>query len=265
VLLRSLGLAALAAVAGWVGWLRRRPPRVAHALIVSPPDHTGMDERTGAVRSAQSADLILPTEALDGIWTPRDLERLARTYWRFLSRVTLGTIQVDYTGDGRQVKALGLIPLLTFRAPEYWMSDERGIVRWRMEKGILVARRGHNDGYLEIDLRRRRSIDYPGSSIAHVEVEVANFYPAIAYALSRWLYDNTQSRIHVLVTHGFLRSLARLDLAESRVGRLSSIEDLPDPPPTGEPLSVPTADERDGAGPERGPRARVSPGPTPRS
>ena len=55
----------------------------------------------------------------------------------------------------------------------------------------------------------------------HVEVEVANFYPSIASGLGRRFYELTQSRIHVLITHGFLRSLARLDLAESRVGRLA--------------------------------------------
>jgi hypothetical protein len=33
----------------------------------------------------------------------------------------------------------------------------------------------------------------------------------------------------VLVTHGFLRRLARLDLAESRVGRLVTIDELPEP------------------------------------
>ena len=53
----------------------------------------------------------------------------------------------------------------------------------------------------------------------HVEVEVANFYPALASGVARWFYAATQSRIHVIVTHGFLRSLARLDLAESVVGR----------------------------------------------
>ena len=41
---------------------------------------------------------------------------------------------------------------------------------------------------------------------------MANFYPSIASGLGRWLYNATQSRIHVIVTHGFLRSLARLDL-----------------------------------------------------
>ena len=41
----------------------------------------------------------------------------------------------------------------------------------------------------------------------------------IASRLGAPLYKLTQSRLHVLITHGFLRSLARLDLAESRVGR----------------------------------------------
>jgi hypothetical protein len=40
--------------------------------------------------------------------------------------------------------------------------------------------------------------------------------------LSLPVYNATQSRIHVIVTYGFLRSLARLDLAESKVGRLAS-------------------------------------------
>ena len=55
----------------------------------------------------------------------------------------------------------------------------------------------------------------------HVEVEIASFYPAIAFRIARWVYANTQSRIHVLVTHGFLRSLARLELEESAVGRFA--------------------------------------------
>ena len=55
----------------------------------------------------------------------------------------------------------------------------------------------------------------------HVEVEIANFYPAIATWVARWVYVQTQSRIHVLVTHGFLRSLARLELEKSAVGRFA--------------------------------------------
>ena len=220
---------ALAGVGAVIAWLVRRPKPVAHALIVTGEDHTTYAQ-DGSVRSIQQADLILPTEALDSIWSPMHLERLARTYWRWLTRATLGFVQVDYSQEGRQVKALGLVPLLTFQPPEYEMSATRGIVRWRIDRGVLVARRGRGGaGYLEIDIQRRPSRDYEGSSIAHVEVEVANFYPAIASSISRGLYENTQSRIHVLVTHGFLRGLARLDLAESRVGRLVTIDELPDP------------------------------------
>jgi len=111
--------------------------------------------------------------------------------------------------------------LLRFRAPEYSMTPERGIVRWRIRDGLLVAQEGHDaDGYLEIDVRRCPE-EAPGQAKLHVEVEIASFYPAIAFRIARWFYANTQSRIHVLVTHGFLRSLARLELEESAVGRFA--------------------------------------------
>jgi hypothetical protein len=182
------------------------------------------------VRSVQAADLIMPTEQAQALWSPRQLENLARTYWRFLSRVTLGLIRVKYTERERFVCLLFRpFVLLSFQAPEYEMDGERGIVRWRIEKGVLVSGRGRGgNGYLEIDVQRGPA-EEPGHARVHVEVEVANFYPAIASRLGRWLYTNTQSRIHVLVTHGFLRSLARLKLAQSRVGRFARVEDVPDP------------------------------------
>jgi hypothetical protein len=219
--------------------LLNRPEPVARTVLDDPDEHTTIDPETGAVRSIQAADLIMPAEALEQIWSPRDLERLARTYWRFLARVTASVVRVRYSEHGRRVVAFGFIPLLTFQAPEYEMDAHRGIVRWRIEKGILVSKAGRGGkGYLEIDVQRCPS-DEPGCARAHVEVEVANFYPAIASAIGRWFYENTQSRIHVLVTHGFLRSLSRLDLAESRVGRFADIDEVPDP---GTPL--PTARER---------------------
>jgi hypothetical protein len=227
--------AALAALAAAARLFVRRKKTIAQAVIVSPPEHTRIDPSTGAVTSVQCADLLMPEEALEAIWNPMHLERLARTYWRFLTRATLQTIRIRYREDGRDVALFGFIPLLTFHEPEYEMDGERGIVRWRIEKGVLVARAGRNGrGYLEIDVQRRPSYDTPGSGIIHVEVEVANFYPAIASSLGRWLYENTQSRIHVLVTHGFLRSLAKLDLVESKVGRFAKISELPDPVPARE-------------------------------
>jgi hypothetical protein len=199
-------------------------------IVRAADDSTEVDRETGAVRSIQSAEVELPADVIDDMWTPRSLERLARTYWAFLSRATLGLIRVFYTDSERYVCLLVRpLKLLTFRAPEYEMDGTRGLVRWRIEQGLLVARPGREgDGYLEIDVERHPS-GHDGAVNVAVEVEVANFYPAIASRLGRWLYANTQSRIHVLVTQGFLRSLARLDLEESVVGRFVGVDEVPDP------------------------------------
>ena len=199
-------------------------------IVRDVDDTTEFDRATGAVRSVQSAEVVLPAERIDAMWAPQYLERLARTYWRFLTRATLGVIRVYYTEGERYVCLLFRpLRLLTFQAPEYEMDDRRGVVRWRIARGLLVARRGRGgDGYLEIDVERRPA-DQPGFVNVAVEVAVANFYPAVASRLSRFVYTNTQSRIHVIVTHGFLRSLARLDFEESRVRRLVTLDVGPDP------------------------------------
>lgn len=186
-------------------------------------DHTTEDPASGAVRSVQAADVTVPKAELDALWTPMHLERLARTYWRFLARVTLGLVRVLYSESERSVVLLGRpLKLLTFDAPEYELDDERGAVRWRIKRGLLVARSGRGGhGHLQIDVRRLPDAE-PGEAKLHVEVEVANFHPAIASGFGRRVYNATQSKIHVFITNGFLRSLARLDLAESSVGQLAS-------------------------------------------
>jgi hypothetical protein len=198
--------------------------RTGDAVISDLDDHTVMDSR-GSVRSIQAATVTTPEGALDALWTPTYLERLARTYWKFLSRVSLGLIRVEYTESERRVVLLRRpFVLLRFRAPEYEITDGRGIVRWRIKDGVLVAKR--DEGYLEIDVRRTDP-GKVGYDQAHVEVEVANFYPRIATSVARWAYKATQSRIHVLVTHGFLRSLARRELEMSAVGRFAGPDDKP--------------------------------------
>jgi hypothetical protein len=198
--------------------------------VRTPTDNTRIDD-DGAVRSIQAADIVLPAKLLDELWSTQTLERLARTYWAFLSTVTLGLIRVYYTDAERYVCFLARpFKLLTFQAPEYESAEHRGIVRWRIAKGLLVARRGRGrDGYLEIDVRRLPS-DEPAMARVNVEVEVANFYPAIATRLGRFLYTNTQSRIHVIVTHGFLRRLAKRNLEESVTGRFRAVPEAADTP-----------------------------------
>jgi hypothetical protein len=190
--------------------------RFADTVISDPEDHTVMDAR-GGVRSIQAANLTLPERELDAIWTPMHLERLARTYWKYLSRVTLGLIRVEYTETERRVVLLrSPLVMLRFRAPEYEMGRDRGIVRWRIRDGVLVARR--DQGYLEIDVRRSNS-ERPGYAQAHVEVEVANFYPAIATWVARWFYKATQSRIHVIDRHARVPTFARAPRARRVRGR----------------------------------------------
>lgn len=210
-----------ALVSAVLAWRRRRDSRArpAHAVIVSPREST-LIARDGAVRSAQSAELTLDVEDLEQIWTPANLENLARTYWRFLSRVTLNLIRVVYGTETRSVVLLTRpLTLLRFDAPQYTIEADHGEVRWEIRDGLLVARSGRGCGYLSVDVWRLGN-DSEGRAKLKIEVEVSNFYPSIAVGFSTPVYEMTQSAIHVLVTNNFLRSLAKLDLAESKVGSL---------------------------------------------
>jgi hypothetical protein len=200
----------------------RRPDRLpAVAEIVSPPKSTVI-LRNGAVRSVQSAELTLAYDDWKRMWNATHLENLARTYWRFLSRVTAWTIRVVYGENERSVVLFARpLTLLRFDAPEYVLERERGLVRWRIRDGLLVARAGRGCGFLSLDVTYLGT-EPDGRVKVRIEVEVANFYPAIAVGFSTPVYEATQSSIHVLVTHAFLRSLAKLDLAPSKVGRFAA-------------------------------------------
>ena len=187
----------------------------------------------GAVTTRQTADVSLPEGELERIWSAEYLERLARTYWRFLERVSLGLLRVLYTPHAREIVLVRRpLVLLRFRAPEYDVSSDGGAVTWRIDRGLLVIPRGRGRGFLRIGVRRGRRLTGPGArATVTVSSEVANFYPMIAGSgrfsrVGRVLYRVTQLRIHVIVTNAFLRSLARLDLAPSVVGAL---EPAPDP------------------------------------
>jgi hypothetical protein len=226
-------LAALtAAVAALLARRRSRAPRLAHAVIVSPRRSTVI-ARDGKVRSVQSARLTLDEADLQRLWTPANLENLGRTYWRFLTRATLGLIRVIYDDSSRRVVLLVRpLTLLRFDVPEYRLDADGGRVTWRIRDGLLVARAGRGSGWLSLDVQRLGAeaadeIDPcagPGAPVRRalrIEVEVSNFYPAIAAGFSTPVYEMTQSAVHVLVTHAYLRSLANLRLDTSRVGALA--------------------------------------------
>jgi hypothetical protein len=212
----GLALSALAALLRRV--FRRLPAR---AVIVSPSKSTVI-AKDGAVRSVQSAQLTMAPVELERIWSDAHLENLARTYWRFLSRVTLGLIRVVYEQDSRSVVLLAKpLTLLRFEKPQYTIEEGHRAVKWLIKDGLLVTHRGRGCGFLALDVRRQPD-DPDGRAKLLIEVEVANFYPSIAHRFSTPVYEMTQSVVHVLVTHAFLRSLAKLDLAKSKVGTLAS-------------------------------------------
>ena len=196
-------------------------------IRVLPDPAGGPADAFGPVRSVQAAELDVPVEFIERSWKPEYLERLARAYWAYLERFSLGLLKVLYEEHSRTVTLLGRIPLLRFRSPEYVTPPGLGQVTWPIERGLLVATQRPRPG-LSADHgappRARRS--GRGSAAVLVSAEVANFYPRRSASagssrrIGAWIYNQTQLRIHVLVTHGFLRSLTSLDLPESRVGSL---------------------------------------------
>jgi hypothetical protein len=184
-------------------------------------------EPDGSIGSKQVAEVTLPRAELDRVWSAEHLERFARTYWRFLTRVSLGLLRVLYTETSREVVLLTRpVVLLRFNAPEYDIEAEGGTVTWPINRGLLVAPSGRGRGYLRLSVRRLPARDGSDEATAVVSSEVVNFYPVIAgwgwfARIGRFLYNQTQLRIHVIVTNAFLRSLANLDLEESEVGALS--------------------------------------------
>jgi len=190
--------------------------------IVHEPESGQSESR--ATGSRQVAEVTLPKAELEKLWSPEHLESLARTYWSFLSRFSLGLIRVIYTDNAREVVFLRRpFVLLRFHRPEYDLNRDGGTVTWPIDRGVLVARRGRGRGFLRLSVHRKPVEDGASEVTVVVSSEVVNFYPVIATRVGRWMYEQTQLRIHVIVTHAFLRSLANLELEPSRVGALRAV------------------------------------------
>jgi hypothetical protein len=198
--------------------VRRQRARARVNLVKVPPSDYSAD---GAVGSRQVAEVTLPRDELERMWERENLERLARTYWAFLSGFSLGLIRVVYAEDSREVVLLRRpFVLLRFHKPEYIFTRDGGTVTWPINRGVLVAKHGRGRGFLRLSVLREPAADDARDVTLLVSSEVVNFYPTIATSFGRWIYEQTQLRIHVIVTNAFLRSLANLELQESRVGAL---------------------------------------------
>jgi hypothetical protein len=207
--------------------LRAKSSPAASVRIVASRESERVPE-TGAVASVQEAEVTIERRVLDELWSPEYLERLARAYWRWVSRVTLSLVRVVYAPDSRSVVLLTRrLPLLGFGLPEYDLASDHGCVTWRIRRGVLVAGEGRDQGFLRIAVHRpeRETAAGPTETVL-VRLEVRNFYPWLRGSgrfarWGAWLYSQTQLRVHVLICNGFLRSLAALDLPPSRIGSLA--------------------------------------------
>jgi hypothetical protein len=164
----------------------------------------------GRVRSVQVAELDAPPPGSDAFCSRAGLERLSDAYWRFITRISLGLIRVRRRPDGCQIVLVGRpLVLLAFAAPRLEHHAHAGSISWPIAGGLLLSRRHHGKrGLLRI------SVNCPaphGSENDRLRVEVAvlDFPPAIASRFGARVYSVTQSRIHLLVTRGFLRSVYR--------------------------------------------------------
>ena len=85
--------------------LRKRREARAQVRLIRSEESERVAE-TGAVASVQEAEVTMPRELVDELWEAPNLERLARSYWRWLSRAFLGLIRVVYTDESRAVVLL---------------------------------------------------------------------------------------------------------------------------------------------------------------
>jgi hypothetical protein len=206
-------------------WARSRDAIARVTLVKQPESEASPD---GSVTTKQVADVTMPRSEVARIWNAEYLERLARTYWRFLMRVSLGLLRIVYGPDSREVVFLTKpFVLLRFFAPEYETERNRGTVTWRIDRGLLVAPPGRGKGFLRLTVERPDNPAPGDEATVRVSSEVANFYPMLAgwgwgKRIFGLFYRITQYNIHTIVTNAFLRSLANLDLATSVVGRFRS-------------------------------------------
>ena len=194
---------------------------------VLPDPERGPVTPNGPLRSIQEAEVETDPAILDELWRAETLERLARGYWRYLNRISLRLLRVVFTGSSRSIVLVsGRLELLRFRAPRFDTGPGFGRVTWPIERGLLVAPGGRGRGYLSFDVRRIDA-EPGGKPSVRIRAVVTNFYPLLRGSgwfarVGAFIYAQTQLRIHVLVTRGFLRSLERNELPPLRPGREST-------------------------------------------
>jgi hypothetical protein len=167
-----------------------------------------------AVRSLQSAELVVPADALEQCWSDAGVSCLARNYWLPLARRTLHLLRLIRSARGARL-VLGVAPfaLIRFGSPRTMLGREVAEVSWPITGGPLVSSATASRGTLRITARRE-DLAVSGETALTVTVLVEGFQPRLRGTghlprIRTALYRNTQLRIHAWQSRAFFSALSR--------------------------------------------------------
>ena len=215
---------------------KQRPPAAAGR---TPRGHGSRQRRQAArdrprTRTAASPRATSPTSRcrpteLERIWNTEYLERLARTYWRFLTRVSLGLIQVEYGPDSREIVLVTKpFVLLRFFAPEYETDQQRRHGHLADQQGPAGRAAGPRQGLPADRGRAPRRPEHRERDRAARRLRGRELLPAarglglVEADRRRHLPPRPSTRSTTSSPTRSSNSLATLDLEESKVGKFRS-------------------------------------------
>jgi hypothetical protein len=148
---------------GWQTWQRQAPD--------------------GAIESEQRVALTRPVVE----FSTAGAERLGRSYWREVRRVTGSLVRPRERGSALELRLLGGPVLLRFDRPTLEASEERAFCSYPIAGGLLARRAA---GELTFE-----------QTSGALSSTIRGFFPRVAS------YDRLQGRLHVAISRRFFRRL----------------------------------------------------------
>jgi hypothetical protein len=148
---------------GWETWHRQAPD--------------------GAIESEQRVTLARPVVE----FSTTGAERLGRSYWREVRRVTGSVVRARERGGALELRLLGGPVLLRFDRPTLEASETRAFCSYPIAGGLLARRAAG-------ELTFEQTADGLSSTIR-------GFFPRVAN------YDRLQGRAHVAISRRYFRRL----------------------------------------------------------
>jgi hypothetical protein len=125
--------------------------------------------------------------------SPDGARELGRSYWLAVGRASRGLVRCRESGDGVELRLLGLPgALLTLGPAELAAGAQRVSCSYRITGGLLAARAG---GTL--------TLAQTSGGHAEIEVGVSGFVPRLGL-----LHDRLQRRLHDSASRSFVRQLS---------------------------------------------------------